>query len=231
MVFDIIFIAALLIVCVIGYVKSFTGIVRGALFIVCLVAGTAILTQPLTRLFELTGLGRLMANSFAENFAEKGGAMSLTIEEGTKAAISAGLKDAGVPGFLASPCAALIMQMLPTPTGTIAQLLGRLLSKVILSGIAAIILFIFITILFVILKNLLLRTHENDLFRRIDGILGIVVIVVILLCVTWFLLGVVQAEGATKFGIKSVQALNKTYILRFMYLNNPLAGLAAGLFG
>lgn len=230
MIADIVFLAALLVVGVIGYAKSFTGIVRGVLFACCLIATTALLTMPLTRLFELTGLGRVMANSFAENFAEKGGGMLLTVSGG-KSELIAGLKQAGVPGILATPCAAIASSMLPVINGTVAEVLGQLLAKVILSGIAAIILFIFIAVLFSIIKKVLLRSHENDVFRKIDGVLGVIAMISVLLCVTWIALGIVQVNAPTEFGVKSITTLNKNYILRFMYLNNPLAGFSSGFFG
>ena len=230
MIADIVFLAALLVVCVIGDVKSFTGIVRGVLFLVCLFAGTALLTSPLTRLLELTGLGNLMAETFAGNFAEKGGGMLVHIG-GSKAELSQGLQGAGVPALLASPCAALIAQLLPSASGTVAMLLGRLIARLILSLIASIILLITIAIVFKIIKKLLLRSHESYGFRRVDGILGIVMMVVILLCVTWLALGIVEAKAASDFGVKSIRTLNKNYVLRFLFLNNPLSALAAGIFG
>lgn len=230
MIADIVFLAALFVVAVIGYAKSFTGIVRGVLFIVCLIATTALLTAPLTRLFELTGLGNLMADSFAENFAEKGEGMLIPVSGGKSELVQA-MKAAGVPTMLASPCAAIAASMLPSISGTVAEILGALLAKVILTGVASIILFIFIAVLFSIVKKVLLRSHESEVFRRIDGILGIIVMIALLLFVTWIALGIVQANASTEFGVKSITTLNKNYVLRFMYLNNPFAGLAAGIVG
>lgn len=223
MVLDLLIVAILLILALVGAIKGFSKILCGLFTVIGCTVGVAFLTPQVAEWLS-GGLGESITDAFVRAFEKKEAYTSVVIS-GTPSETTGLLIAAGVPSLFAKIVGSLINKMLPGQSGTVAQMLGGVCGKACNYAIAAILILITVTVFFLLLGLLLQKARSFKAFRFIDGFIGLVVLVAMALAVIWVIFAFIAANDTSALGAKMVAALNDTTISKALYSANPLANI------
>ena len=227
MVADIVFIAIVLILAVVGYVKSFSGILTELLSVVCVVLGVILLTPQIVALFAKMGMEASIAKSLAGSFAKDPVLSTAVITGGeTPVTLASALISAGLPAFVSNPASDLIAKLTPVEEGMkVADILATACAKIIDYAIAGVLLIIVICIVFSLLKKLFRLTHAVPALRILDGILGICLAVGIFVSIVMLAFAFVGKNESSDLAQKFINLVNQTEIWKDFYAHNLLGNV------
>ncbi len=227
MVADIIFIAIVLILAVIGYVKSFSGIFTELLSIVCVVLGVILLTPHLVALFAKMGMEGAIAKSLTASFAKDQVLSAAVITGGENpVTLESALVAAGLPAFVSNPVAKLIAKLTPVEEGMkLPDILGVACAKVIDYAIAGVLLIIVICVVFSLLKKLFRLTHAVPVLRILDGLLGMCLAACIFVAVVMLGFSLLHKYEDAQVSQKLIELINQTDIWKYFYEHNLLGSV------
>ena len=223
MILDLILIAAFLIVAMVGGIKGFSKILCGLFTAIGCTIGVAFFTPQVAEWLS-GGLGRSISDSFIRSFAQKELYATVMIS-GEAAETATALSSAGVSPILVKLLAPFINKMMAGQSGTVAEVLGNLCGKLCCYGIAAILILITVTVFFMMLGMLLKKARDFKAFRYIDGFIGVVVLVALVLAVCWVSFAFVSANATSALGSKMLNIIEDSTLAKALYKSNPLADI------
>lgn len=224
MIIDIVIGSLALIAVLSGLIKGFLKVFTKWASLFAVICAIVFLTAPAASLLAKTGLGDYLANSFEDMFAKKA-AFSQIIEQGDKSGCAAALQAGGLPAFLSSWLSGWASKSLVAENGTLANVFGLALAKVILIAGALIILIILVMIILKIFKVVIKKLHKFKPMRILDRIFGIVLSVAILAVFVMLILALVSLLSKLSFAQSFIEYIANSKIGGFLYEHNPLVNL------
>ena len=227
MVADIVLIAIVLILAVVGYVKSFSGILTDLLSVVCVALGVVLLAPQVAALFSKMGMEASIAKSLAGSFAGDQVLSSSVIAEGEDpiGSLVSELTRAGLPAFAAKPAGSLIAKLTSVQAGMkVPEILGVACARVIDYAIAGVVVIILICIVFSLLKKLFRLTHVVKALRVIDGLLGVCLAVCIFAAIVMVGFSLLGKYQNVKVFQTVIDLVEQTDLWKYLYENNLLSG-------
>ena len=221
MVLDLVLVALFLIVVLVGSIKGFSKILCGLFTIVGCTVGVVFLT-PQFASWMGDGIGESFAEAFTHSFAKKE-LYTSAIVSGVSTETATALTAAGIPPMLVSPLSSIINKMLAGETGTVAEILGKLCGKLCCYVISALLILIIVTVFFKVIGMLLNKARDFKAFRYIDGIVGMLVLVAMVLAVVWVAFAFVSANATSVIGTKVIAFIEDSTLAKALYHANPLS--------
>ena len=170
------------------------------------------------------GLGKTISDAFIRSFGQKELYATVMIS-GEASETATALSSAGVSPILVKLLAPFVNKMMAGQSGTVAEILGSLCGKLCCYGIAAILILITITVFFMMLGMLLKKARDFKAVRYIDGFIGVIVLVAIVLAVCWVSFAFVSANATSVLGSKVINIIEDSTIAKALYKINPLADI------
>jgi len=218
-VIDVVLIAILLLVMLLGIFRGFLKSLFGLVYCVCFLAA-AVLLMPLI-VNKLAGIGFIenLGNSIGKLFGKIGGGLSIQVSQGDD--VAAALEGAG---FLKSICVSLVNRGLASGKATVsaADMLGLYVLKFILGIIIVLLLAFLIRRLLKLMKWALSKLHRWKFFKILDRFLGWVYCTGMTALVFLVLLGELKVLSNRIPAVDN--AIKQTKVVKIVYDKNPLQG-------